>query len=166
LARSVRLVCGRPGGTLRRRPYNAAVSSAEVTVGTGTVTMLFTDIELSTQLAHSLGTDAWASVLDRHNVIIREALAKHGGVEIRTAGDSFFATFGSATAAVEAAAAMQRNLIAEAWPANATPRVRMGLHTGDARLDTSAHGPDYVGFEVHRGGANCFRRPWWASPCL
>lgn len=112
--------------------------------------MLFTDIERSTQLAQALGTDVWASVLDRHNRIVREALASHGGAEIHTAGDSFFAVFANARAAVDAAAAMQRNLIGEEWPPHATLRVRMGLHTGDARSARSAVGGDYVGFEVHR----------------
>ena len=49
-------------------------------------------------------------------------------------GDSFFAVFASAVAAVEAAGACQLALAGEAWPAGAALRVRMGLHTGEAHV--------------------------------
>src|SRR5439155_22645398 len=49
-------------------------------------------------------------------------------------GDSFFAVFSSAVAAVEAAGACQLRLGSEAWPAGAALRVRMGLHTGEAHV--------------------------------
>jgi len=51
----------------------------------------------------------------------------------RGEGDSFFAFFASAQAAVEAAGACQLALAGEAWPTGAVLRVRMGLHTGEAR---------------------------------
>jgi class 3 adenylate cyclase len=115
----------------------------------GTLTMLFTDIELSTRHVQALGDDRWASILERHDRIIREALANHGGVEVRTAGDSFFAVFAIPAAAIDAAAAIQRSLSAEEWPTNAAPRVRMGVHTGEVH-PISHSGADYVGLEVHR----------------
>src|SRR5262249_54094473 len=55
-------------------------------------------------------------------------------------GDSFFAVFPSAVAAVEAAGACQLALNREAWPAGAALRVRMGLHTGEATVQDG----DYV----------------------
>src|SRR5438128_9655669 len=112
---------------------------------TGTVTFLFTDIEGSTQLLRDLG-DGYASVWKQHQLIIREALAGAGGAEVGTEGDSFFAAFSSAPAAVRAAVAAQRGLAAHAWPAGFAVRVRMGLHTGDGVLS----GSDYVGMDVHR----------------
>jgi predicted ATPase/class 3 adenylate cyclase len=112
--------------------------------------MLFTDIELSTEQVQTLGPDRWESVLERHSGIIRKALADHRGTEIRTEGDAFFAVFTSPVGAVTAAAAMQRSFATEAWPNGASPRVRMGLHTGEARPGSVAAGADYVGFEVHR----------------
>jgi class 3 adenylate cyclase len=48
---------------------------------TGTVTLLFTDIEGSTKLLHELG-DAYAAALDGHRVILRKAFADHGGAEV------------------------------------------------------------------------------------
>ncbi|HEV2029082.1 MAG TPA: adenylate/guanylate cyclase domain-containing protein [Candidatus Dormibacteraeota bacterium] len=116
----------------------------------GTVTMLFTDIEGSSDGVRMLGADKWEAVLEHHTGIIRQALTRHGGFEVRTEGDSFFAVFSSPTAAVAAAAAMQRGLREADWPHQASVRVRMGLHTGEARPASAASGVDYVGFEVSR----------------
>jgi hypothetical protein len=71
---------------------------------TGTVTFVFTDIEGSTALLHELG-DRSVPVLDAHGKILRRAIADGGGVEVSTAGDSFFASFPSATGAMAAAGA-------------------------------------------------------------
>jgi predicted ATPase/class 3 adenylate cyclase len=112
---------------------------------TGTVTFLFTDIEGSTRLTQQLG-DRWPPLLERHRQIARAAWAEQHGVEIGTEGDSFFVVFSSAPQAVAAAVAAQRGLAAEAWPADAAIRVRMGLHTGEGLLS----GGGYVGLDVHR----------------
>jgi class 3 adenylate cyclase len=61
-------------------------------------------------------------------------------VTSRGEGDSFFAVFPSAVAAVEAAGACQLRLAGGSWPAGAALRVRMGLHTGEAHV----HEGDYV----------------------
>jgi predicted ATPase/class 3 adenylate cyclase len=116
----------------------------------GTVTMLFTDIEGSSDGVRTLGADRWEAVLELHTRIIREALASHGGFEVRTEGDSFFAVFTSPRAAVAAAAEMQRRLSETDWPHQVPVRVRMGIHTGEARPASLASGVDYVGFEVSR----------------
>ena len=116
----------------------------------GTVTMLFTDIEGSSDGIRTLGTDNWEAILERHTAIIRKALASHGGFEVRSEGDSFFAVFTSPSAALAATAAMQRDLNDAEWPHQAPVRVRMGVHTGEARPASAASGIDYVGFEVSR----------------
>ena len=108
---------------------------------TGTVTLLFTDIEGSTRLLHSLGPEAYAEALAEHRRVLRETVAAHGGIEVDTQGDAFFMAFptapGAADAAREAASALARGPI----------RVRMGLHTGSpTRTDEG-----YVGIDVHRG---------------
>ncbi len=69
---------------------------------------------------------------------------------VRVEGDSFFAVFTGPAAAVAAAVDAQRGLAAHPWPADATVRVRMGLHTGEAQVASADTGADYVGFEVHR----------------
>jgi predicted ATPase/class 3 adenylate cyclase len=112
--------------------------------------MLFTDIEGSTTSVRALGTDRWEDVLEAHSRIVRDALAKHGGTEVRTEGDAFFAVFTRPADAVAAAAAMQRDLAAATWPHGESVRVRMGLHTGEARPASQDAGADYVGVEVHR----------------
>src|SRR5918992_2458045 len=112
---------------------------------TGTVTFLFTDIEGSTRLLQVLG-DAYRRVQDDHTAILRKAIAEGDGVEIRTEGDSFFAVFPSATQAVAAVAAAQRELARHDWPHGRPLRVRMGLHTGEGVLG----GDDYLGLDVNR----------------
>ena len=113
---------------------------------TGTLTLLFTDIEGSTRLLDELG-QRYVDVLAEHHRLLREAFERHGGVEANTQGDGFFVVFSSATDAVAAAAEAQRSL--SAGPV----RVRMGLHTGEPALTDEG----YVGLDVHRaariGGA-------------
>ena len=113
---------------------------------TGTVTFLFTDIEGSTRLLQDLGRDGFVRALDQHAEIVRTAIAEHGGVEIRTEGDSFFVTFASVEAAVRTAVAAQRGLAAHPWDDGSAIRVRIGLHTGEGTLG----GDDYVGIDVHK----------------
>ncbi len=94
----------------------------------GTVTLLFTDIEGSTQLLRRLG-DAYAAVLAEHQRLLREAFAAHGGHEVDTQGDAFFVAFAGVVDAVQAAVAAQCALTNHPWPEGAAVRVRMGLHT-------------------------------------
>jgi predicted ATPase/class 3 adenylate cyclase len=115
------------------------------TLPTGTVTFLFTDIEGSTRLVQALG-DGWVPVLEAHNRLIEEAINGHGGVVVKTEGDSFFAVFPGAADALAATLDSQRALMAYDWPPNGTVRVRMGLHTGLGALGAA----DYVGLDVHR----------------
>jgi predicted ATPase len=106
---------------------------------TGTVTLLFTDIEGSTRLLQEIG-DRYADVLAGHRRVLRETFQSHGGVEVDTQGDAFFYAFTSATEAVTAAAEAQVALAA------APVRVRIGIHTGEPIV--TAEG--YVGADVHR----------------
>jgi predicted ATPase/class 3 adenylate cyclase len=120
--------------------------SGRTELPSGLVTFMFTDIEGSTRLARMLG-DSYGAVLGAHRAVLRTALSNFGGVELFTEGDSFFVAFGDASGAVAACVAAQRALVAHAWPSrDATPRVRMGLHTGWA---TPVAG-EYASAEVHR----------------
>jgi class 3 adenylate cyclase len=105
----------------------------------GTVTLLFTDIEGSTQLLHELGS-GYREALEEHRRVIRKAVGAHGGVEVDTQGDAFFVAFPSARDAVAAAQEAQAGL------ASGAVRVRMGIHTGE----TEATDTGYVGLDVHR----------------
>jgi class 3 adenylate cyclase len=66
-------------------------------------TFLFTDLEGSTALLRRVGQSVYARALADHHAIIRSGLAAHGGREIDTQGDAFFAVFASPTACVAAA---------------------------------------------------------------
>ncbi len=110
---------------------------------TGTVTFLFTDIEGSTRLTEELGAAGYGVLLERHRQALRAGFERCGGVEVGTAGDSFFVVFTTPLAALAAAADGQLALARTDWPAEAPIRVRMGIHTGDGLLvDGSYVGPD------------------------
>jgi predicted ATPase/class 3 adenylate cyclase len=112
---------------------------------TGTVTMLFSDIEGSTALLSRLG-DRYGQALSDHRALMRAAFAACHGREISTEGDSFFVVFGSAVDAVACALAAQRVLVGHDWPGGDAVRVRMGLHSGEpARYEGG-----YIGMDVHR----------------
>jgi predicted ATPase/class 3 adenylate cyclase len=116
----------------------------------GTVTLLFTDIEGSTNALRALG-GAYQDALGRHHDLVRTACARFGGVEVDTQGDAFFVAFGRAHEAVAAALEAQRALLAEPWPEASALRVRMGIHTGEP--DLGEHG--YVGIDVHLAARIC-----------
>jgi len=109
--------------------------SGEAELLAGTVTFLLTDIEGSTRLWEVV-PEAMEVALERHNRLLTGVIEDHGGVVVtsRGEGDSFFAVFPGAVSAVEAAGACQLRLAREEWPAGAVLRVRMGLHTGEARV--------------------------------
>jgi predicted ATPase/class 3 adenylate cyclase len=98
---------------------------------TGTVTFLFTDIEGSTRLWER-DAAVMSRALERHNVILAEAINAHGGVHFKTIGDAFQAAFADPTAAAAAALAAQTALAAEPWPETGPLRVRMALHVSAA----------------------------------
>jgi predicted ATPase/class 3 adenylate cyclase/DNA-binding CsgD family transcriptional regulator len=110
---------------------------------TGTVTMLFTDIEGSTRLLQQTG-EHYASVLTECRRVLRAAFHEHRGHEVDTQGDAFFVAFARATDAISAAVAAQRALATHSWPHNMAVRVRMGIHTGEPSLVTEG----YVGMDV------------------
>jgi predicted ATPase/class 3 adenylate cyclase len=116
-----------------------------VDLPSGTVTLLFTDIEGSTALVERLG-DRWPALLAEHNRILRQAFSAHGGVEFGSEGDALFVAFTRAGDAAAAAASAQRALAAHSWPEGAALRVRMGLHTGEPTQTADG----YVGLDMHR----------------
>lgn len=91
-------------------------------------TVLFTDIVGHTEMMQRLGDAKGRDVLREHERITREALEAHGGVEIKTDGDSFMAAFASVAGAVACAVALQQAFAARAGE---PLRVRIGLHAGE-----------------------------------
>jgi class 3 adenylate cyclase len=96
----------------------------------GTVTVLFTDIEGSTQLTEQLGDREWMEVLHEHTQIVRAELERHSGFEVKSQGDGFMLAFSSARDALRCARGIQR-AVAERETNGPRLRVRMGLHTGE-----------------------------------
>jgi predicted ATPase/class 3 adenylate cyclase len=114
---------------------------------TGTMTFLFTDIEGSTRL-WAQQPEAMDPAVSRHFALAAEIVVQHDGIVVkhRLEGDSLFAVFPRALDAVAAAAALQRALHAEPWPAAISLRVRIAVHTGDAVVRDG----DYLGAVVNR----------------
>src|ERR1700694_719326 len=111
---------------------------------TGTVTMLFSDIEGSTRLLEHLG-ERYTDVLAEYRSLLRTAFHAYGGHEVDTQGDAFFIAFARATEAISAAIEIQRSLATHAWPNGVTMRTRIGQHTGEPQLSPEG----YVGLDVH-----------------
>lgn len=109
----------------------------------GTVTLLFADIEGSTRLLHALG-ERFAPIRSRVRELVRAAAAAHDGHEVDWAGDGVFLVFSGAREAVAAAAEIQQALAREPWPAEGPLRVRTGIHTGEPDLGEEG----YVGMDV------------------
>ncbi len=109
------------------------------------VTFVFTDIEGSTRLFRRIG-DRYPVLLDRHHEILRAAWQAFDGYEVKTEGDAFLVAFREVDDAIDACAYAQRALAIEPWPADATMRVRMGLHVGLAYPRDG----DYIAFAVHQ----------------
>jgi predicted ATPase/class 3 adenylate cyclase len=116
-----------------------------VQIPSGTVTLLFTDIEGSTRLWET-EPEPMAIALRRHDAITRTAIEGAAGYVFKTVGDAFCAAFETAQLAAEAAVAAQRALDAEQWPTSRPIRARMGLHTGVCEERDG----DYVGPVVNR----------------
>jgi predicted ATPase/class 3 adenylate cyclase/DNA-binding CsgD family transcriptional regulator len=110
---------------------------------TGTVTLLFTDIEGSTLLLQQLG-ERYSNVLNDYRSLLRAAFGEHNGHEVDTQGDGFFVVFVRARDAILATVAAQRALNAHSWPKGVVVRVRIGMHTGEPSLV----GEGYVGLDV------------------
>jgi class 3 adenylate cyclase len=111
----------------------------------GLVTIACTDIVGSTRYADTLGDQRWRAVLGTHNTLVRDALARHGGTEVKTSGDGFLLTFTSTRAAVQFGVDVQAALVDYRLAHPDTPlEVRIGVHAGEVERD----GDDVVGRNV------------------
>ena len=127
---------------------------------TGTVTLLFTDIEGSTRSLDRLGPDAYREALGGHRRVVREAFGRHSGYEVDYEGDAFFVAFASVGQAVAAAAAGQGALARADGRSGRDPGA-----DGPAHGPAAAAPPKYVGLDVHRRRGS-WRRPRRSGACL
>jgi len=143
--RERRLVVIAAGYHSRSPPSRGGGDHTMADLPTGTVTLLFTDIEGSTRLweAHA---EAMRAALARHDALLRHCIDDHDGHVFKTGGDAFCATFHTASDALAAALEAQRALHREPWPEAAKVRVRMALHSGAVEM----RGGDYFGAPLNR----------------
>jgi class 3 adenylate cyclase len=93
-----------------------------------TMTVLFTDIVASTERQARVGPREWSRLTDRHDAMVRAALARHRGHEVKTTGDGFLATFDATGRALRCAAEIlsgARDIGLE---------LRSGVHTGEVEV--------------------------------
>src|SRR5205085_11313659 len=76
-----------------------------------------------------LGDEKAREVLRDHERLTREALFTHGGAEVKTMGDGFMASFGSAQKAIECAVALQTAFAAR--ESDEPIRIRVGINAGE-----------------------------------
>lgn len=102
-------------------------------------TVLFTDIVGSTSRAAAMGDRDWRHLMERHDALLREALTRHRGREVKRTGDGFLATFDGPARGIRCAAS-----VAEAMGTLGI-EVRVGLHTGECEVIED----DLGGLAVH-----------------
>jgi class 3 adenylate cyclase len=104
-------------------------------------TVLFTDICDSTKRAAELGDADWRKLLEQHDRLVRRALERHRGREIKSTGDGFLATFDGPARALRCAASISEGV------RTLGIEVRAGLHTGEVEVMNG----DIGGLAVHIG---------------
>jgi predicted ATPase/class 3 adenylate cyclase len=116
-----------------------------VAIPRGTITFVFSDVEGSTQ-RWDRNRPAMETAVRRHDALMREAIAAHGGHVFKTIGDAFCAAFSRPEDAVAAMLDAQQALAAEDFTAVDGLRVRVAIHTGTA----DERDRDYFGAAVNR----------------
>ena len=112
-------------------------------------TIMFTDIVGSTERAVKIGDRRWRDLLDTHNALIRQEIARFRGHEVETTGDGFIATFDGPARAIHCACAI-RDLVKRLGI-----EIRAGLHTGECEIKG-----EYVGGIAAHIAARVMGRVW------
>lgn len=102
-------------------------------------TILFTDIVGSTKLASDLGDRQWADLLAAHHAQVRALLERYRGIEVKSTGDGFHATFDGPARAIRCALQLQSAI------SDLGLELRVGLHTGECVVS----GSSLEGIAVH-----------------
>ena len=126
------------------RQLREARSEGTPNLPSGMVTLMMTDIEGSTSLVQSLG-DAYPTVLEEVRSLIRAAVEAHGGYEVDSRADEFFAAFARTEDALQTAIEIQKSMGDRSWSGSSKVRVRIGLHSGSPAVTDTG----YVGMPVH-----------------
>jgi len=103
----------------------------------GTITVLFTDVEGSTEMRNRLGDEAAQRLIKAHEELVREEVGGHGGREVKALGDGFMVAFSSARRAVACAVAIQKALEhRNQHHPQERLSIRIGLNAGEVTEDS------------------------------
>lgn len=127
--------------------YSNSLAGNDSVLPSGTITLLYTDIEGSTPLweQHPKSMEA---ALDHHNAILHRVASTHHGRVYKVVGDGFQIAFSSPIDAIKAATAAQTEFWNQDWGDIGALRVRMGIHTGEAEIDNQDYIPGLTFFRV------------------
>ena len=129
----------------RAEPAAGEDDVAAPTVTDGTVTILFCDMVDYAGMTERLGDHVSRQLLHDHHRIVRDALGRNGGREIKVQGDGFMLAFPGVARALRCAIDIQRGFVTYVPPPGGEPiSVHIGVHTGDA----VAEDDDYLGLTV------------------
>ena len=134
------------GGIVDHRP-------GEPYVDTAFRTILFTDIEHSTDLTQRLGDARAMEMLRRHDEIVRQALARHRGSEVKHTGDGMMVAFRSVVGAIGCAVEIQQRLAERVEGDGFAIRVRIGMAAGEPVTERN----DLFGATVQLAARLCAR---------
>lgn len=142
------------------KPESRAESEVEPT------TFLFTDIVGSTQLTEQLGNKLAQMLIRLHNTVVRDAMAAHGGKEVKHTGDGIMAVFQDPPGAVRAANQIHATLHQKNKTGDLHPLyVRIGVNVGEAVEEEH----DYFGTAVQITARLCNAAPQektWVSEAI
>jgi class 3 adenylate cyclase len=110
----------------------------------GAVTLLFSDIEGSTEIMERLGDRQWLDVLRDHDEIIRAQARSHEGTVVKSQGDGFMLAFSSAHGALQCAIELERAFAGRSFSGSQALSIRIGVHSGFVIADAD----DFYGRNV------------------
>ena len=159
---------------------SGVIGGAAAVAPSGVVSVVFTDIFESSRLWVE-SQQGMNDATDIHNHVLRTALHRHSGYEVKTVGDSFMVSFAKVTDAATFAIAVQELLVKQQWPPslglsavkeNNTIlwnglRIRMGAHCGDVITEENplTGRVDYKGVTVAKA-ARCLARAKPGTICI
>jgi class 3 adenylate cyclase len=132
------------------RAFGERRARQPVALPTGFLTMLMTDIEDSSGLVDQLG-ERYRELIGDVRTLLRKASAAFAGHAVETRADEFFAVFESPGSALDAAVAIQRDLLGQSWADGVEVKVRIGIHSGYPTLDEV----NYIGLAIHTTARIC-----------
>ena len=140
--------------TFRTVDASAVTVRARPPQATGVVTVLFTDLEGSTATRVRVGDTKAQEIVHAHNAIVREALSRFQGKEIKHTGDGIMASFPVASGALSCAIAIQQSVTSHVRAHPESPlQVYIGLNAGEPIVDEQ----DLFGTSVDLAARICER---------